>query len=589
MPDVYLFTSLGCALLFFALGLYGPAARRTLHFVLSYLAFSLAILAKGPLVAGAVCFTTLAVHAVANIDLRPLVAPTVRGRFLRYLAAFGAGTAVFAVGSALAYVFGTSPMWWGYEEAQRRSVADARRSLLGALEPVHGQELLLGLFAMSAIAVATWLWRTRAGAGRGRLFAVAACAIAALVSLSGFVQDDERQLLTAGLVGTGAGVALGAWSVLAFLRAPEIGDRVRPWLAPIARQALLFTAVVLIVAGPWHFAILLEQGHGYVTDFLVKHNLNRALDEVNSTGVSDFYLRTLLWGYFPWSAFIPIMLAALIAWSDREVLRRQGFEIFLLISTLVIFVVFTSSVTKFTHYLTPMLVPMAALIGMTVARMTERTAAWARLAWLSAALLFLLPALDLTRKGGIRYLVHTFTVKRWVPEELEPGLWVATLLGITALLLLANVLLRSAIVAGAVLGVTVLFAHHYATEFVPELSRHKSLRGLVESYARYRTPGDRLGFHGDLKHGIFYYTDNKVELLSDTNEFMQFMNPQQRTFAVIERVRYFKLRAPFQSRYPGQDLHIIDDSHFDYNLIANLPVPEAGDRSASAERGIIGR
>jgi 4-amino-4-deoxy-L-arabinose transferase-like glycosyltransferase len=45
MPDVYLFTSIGCALLFFALGLYGPASRRTLHFILSYVGLSLAILA----------------------------------------------------------------------------------------------------------------------------------------------------------------------------------------------------------------------------------------------------------------------------------------------------------------------------------------------------------------------------------------------------------------------------------------------------------------------------------------------------------------------------------------------------------------
>jgi len=72
MPDVYLFTTLGSCILFFALGMFGPDLRRNLHFGISYTCFALAVLAKGPMIAGAICFGTLAVYFAVAIDLAPL-------------------------------------------------------------------------------------------------------------------------------------------------------------------------------------------------------------------------------------------------------------------------------------------------------------------------------------------------------------------------------------------------------------------------------------------------------------------------------------------------------------------------------------
>ncbi len=54
MPDVYLFTTLGTGLLFLALGLFGPDRRRTPHFVIAYVGFALALLAKGPVIVGTI-------------------------------------------------------------------------------------------------------------------------------------------------------------------------------------------------------------------------------------------------------------------------------------------------------------------------------------------------------------------------------------------------------------------------------------------------------------------------------------------------------------------------------------------------------
>ena len=95
---------------------------------------------------------------------------------------------------------------------------------------------------------------------------------------------------------------------------------------------------------------------------------------------------------------------------------------------------------------------------------------------------------------------------------------------------------------------------------------------MTDSYRRYAMPDDPLGFHGDLKHGIFYYTSNEVELLSNTAEFMEFMHPKNKAFTVIERVRLHKLRSPYTQNYPGHELYLIDGSHFAYHLISNFPI-----------------
>ena len=93
-----------------------------------------------------------------------------------------------------------------------------------------------------------------------------------------------------------------------------------------------------------------------------------------------------------------------------------------MIATLVTFAAFSVAETKFAHYLAPVIIPLAVLIGLAIARTLEtRHSAASRLSWLAASMLFVLPASDLLRDDGIVYLVGSFTMKRWVPDNLLPG------------------------------------------------------------------------------------------------------------------------------------------------------------------------
>ena len=577
MPDVYLFTTLGSCMLFFALGLFGPDRRRNVHFVVSYTCFALAILAKGPMIAAAVGFGTLGVYFAGTLDLTPLWERGRRSETLRCALTWALGLPALAGLAFLSFIFGTSRKWWGYASDHRETMDRLRSQILGASMRFHlAQILLLALCLTLAGLAALSLYRwKRDGANRNTLLiggvGTGVAAAGSLIFL--LMPSVESRLLTGGLLGTILLIWLLPASIWRLIRSPGLWERIQPYLKPIALQVGLFVVVVLAVAGPWHVAIVVEQGEGFFTDFIIKHNINRAVEKVNSSGVTDFYIRTLIYGYFPWCAFIPIALASLVGWWEKNPFRRYNFEVFLLITTVVTFVAFSSSRTKFPHYLAPLLIPLTILIGLAIARTLERPrSAASRLTWITAAMLYMLPMLDLLRDGGVRYLVNSFTVKRWVPNSLETGGYSAALIVAVLAVMLGAALVRSRVVIGALFLVVTLLANYYTGTFIPELSNHKSLKNVTDSYRRYAMPDDPLGFHGDLKHGIFYYTSNEVELLSSRAEFMEFMHPKNKAFTVIERVRLHKLRSPYTQNYPGHELYLIDGSHFAYHLISNFPI-----------------
>ncbi len=424
MPDVYLFTSLGLCLLFFCLGLYGPSARRDLHFALSYVGFSLAVLAKGPIVAGVLVAGPLGLFACALIDWRRL--------------------------------------------------------------------------------------RVRAA--------------------------------------------------------------VAPWVRPVRRQVLLFLVILVVVAGPWHVAIVIEQGSQYLTYFILKHNIERTQDAINQSGASDFYVRALAFGLFPWSCFIPVALASLVGFSEPDLLKKRGLEVLLLIATAVTITGFSMSATKFAHYLAPALIPLAVLVGLTIDRLLEtKDRAGARLAWVTAFLVFLLPALDLIRQNGPSLLISSFSVKSYVPEELAFGAYYRALLAAVGVLLLLSAVVRSRLGVWALVACSVLMANYASATFIPALTPHKTMKNLCDTWKAQARNGEPIGFYGDVKHGIFFYTDYTVEHLQSRAEFLEFMNPAKPAFSVVERTKIQPLEQEFRDKYPGHMLRIVDDSHFKYALLRAIP------------------
>ena len=574
MPDVYLFTSLGSCLIFLCLGLFGPDRRRDLHFGISYACFSLAVLAKGPVIAGVILLTTLVIYGLIRIDTRELWQRERRAETLLYFGTLTPTVALLAGLSVTSFLYGTSQDWWGYSREARADMNELRNRWLEQFAELHLTEVLLGLLVVGAAAAGISNFRKRSS-GRGSLAAVVLPAIIALGSAAAFFSDDVvRKLFLASILGVAACALILVASTRRFLTQAWLWPLIQPHCKMLVRQLLLFAAVFLFVAGPWHLAIVVKEGHAYFTDFILKHNVHRINEEVNRSGVSEFYVRVLIFGFFPWSCMIPVALTSLVGWSDRNPFKRYGLEGFLLITSVVTFAAFTIAETKFAHYFSPMIIPMAVLIGLMINRTLEtRHSVASRLAWLVAAMLFALPTADLLRNDGIVHLVGSFTMKRWVPDNLFPGTYFHGLLLLAGACILASVVVRSRILVGGLVLSATLLANYSSATFIPSLTRHKTMKHLCETWKEHAPQGDPpICFYGDMKHGIYFYTDYRIQRMSSRRRFGAFLAPENRGFCIVERDTLKTLQQEHRRRHPGQELRIVDNTHFQYVLISNFNV-----------------
>jgi len=573
-PDVYLLTSLGCGLVFFALGLSGPQQRRSLHFAIASACLALAVLAKGPIIVGVIFGGTLAIYGATRPGIGDLWLPETRGETVRAVLGLVVVALTLGVLSVPAFLFGTSSEWWGYSDQGRAGIAAFRDQILTTASKTGADAILLGLLAVVYTAIA--IHAIRRGDMKGRA-AVRGCvfgaaSIAAIVVL--FVADTPGRILTASLLGMAAATWVGVRVVSRFLRQPWLRTKLQSTLRPFARPLLLSSLVFLAVAGPWHVAIFAQQQSAYFTDFLIKHNIERVGETVSRGGSIGFYLDVLLHGYFPWSCLIPIGIACLVRRRGLGSLRRHGFELFLLIAALITFVAFSISATKFSHYLGPLLIPLAILLGLTLNAMLDRSRPAATLAWTAAAALYLPLMLGLIRRNGIEHLMASFTVKQEVPSDVAPGLWFYVLLWTIAGLWVLPVFLRSRWLGVALLAAVAMLGGYLTAVFIPGISHDKSVKTLCAAWERRSEPGEPICLYGDVKFGVYFYTNRQVQRLHNEGEFLEFMRPERPAMCVVQRNRMIRGHRAFRARFPGQRLYMVEPSHDTYATLANHPLAD---------------
>jgi hypothetical protein len=155
-----------------------------------------------------------------------------------------------------------------------------------------------------------------------------------------------------------------------------------------------------------------------------------------------------------------------------------------------------------------------------------------------------------------------------VPAALEPGAYYhGLLLAVLALLLLGAVVRSRLVVAGLAL-VATLMAHETATRFIPALSVHKSMRHLTDTW-KARAPGAPLCLYGETKHGLYFYTHDRIERLTTPERFASFMDPRRRACCVVENRHVGLLDAALRRAHPGSALRLLDQSHMNYTLVSN--------------------
>jgi 4-amino-4-deoxy-L-arabinose transferase-like glycosyltransferase len=196
--------------------------------------------------------------------------------------------------------------------------------------------------------------------------------IALLAFLRARERDDTRGFALAWLGLAIAVLAKGPAAIVLCLLVVGIDSALgRSWSWLASRAFWLTMPLFLAIALPWFFAIEIRRPE-FFSFYLWKEHLSRAAGSEHPH-VFYFYVPILVAGFLPWT---PLAAAAAKDWYRvaRESTPDAAAVRFLIVWSVVVFVVFSVSIGKLATYILPVLPPLAILAGRTLAQRPGRTA-----------------------------------------------------------------------------------------------------------------------------------------------------------------------------------------------------------------------
>ncbi len=207
----------------------------------------------------------------------------------------------------------------------------------------------------------------------------AAFAAAMLIVMRGSL-TDARDSVAAGVLLGLAVLAKGLVPIALFV--PAIW-----FLRHRLRDLLVVFATAAVIAAPWYVAVTWRNGTPFLEEFFWKHHFARY---VSGALLHErpfwFYLPVALAGLFPWTPFVLLLFSKRLYIDPRVRFLAAWFAWG--------FLFFSFSRNKLPGYLLPLLPPVAALLGLAIAKVPERTAKMAALVSACAALLWFIPTIQ---------------------------------------------------------------------------------------------------------------------------------------------------------------------------------------------------
>ena len=349
--------------------------------------------------------------------------------------------------------------------------------------------------------------------------------------------------------------------------------------------------ICLAVAGPWFAFMTWAYGWPYWREFIFYHHLGRALGTIDKPAASCvFYIKQILFGFFPWSALLPGSLMLFARRCRTHGRHTQMRDMFFSLAILVPWTFFSLSQSKFAHYILPVLpflaIPVAwALSGGEDSSWTgaARRPRWrvpggdAALFGLVALLVFAVVAEDIVhdfrtllrlafyygdRLGPADY--HPSLVLRWL---LAPaGIAVATWLVVPRILSWQRLLLGGGAFALAVyIGWFMLPAMNNTYTYAPFVAAYNTLARPGELIAEYNT------WHQPSRSVIFGFA-NRAQHLRGELDSKNFLRHPARKFIITERHQTATLRQI--ARSVGKQLFVVFTGHPTAVLLSDVPNPD---------------
>jgi 4-amino-4-deoxy-L-arabinose transferase-like glycosyltransferase len=321
----------------------------------------------------------------------------------------------------------------------------------------------------------------------------------------------------------------------------------------------------LLVATPWYLAMFLRHGMAFINRFFIHDHLRRLSEGVHGdTGTFLYYAKQLGFAAFPWAGLLPF---ALLAWArlrpptagDTDAGRGARRTIAAFSSSLFIFgfALFAMMVTKYHHYVLPILPAAAIVIALYLDDVWTGRARSAGVAALVAIAAIALVVRDLAQPigdgvlQGYAQLVGLFIYKYSRPYPAGPEYDISREIIVFGVIFAAGIGLwllvrwRRAAIA-LTLVAALAFGHWLIQHHMVSVAPHWTQKHIIDRYYELRrSSAERLvAFQMNWK-GENFYTGNRVVVHVSTKNknFETWVNKHrgERHFFVTEESRFNRM------------------------------------------------
>lgn len=378
----------------------------------------------------------------------------------------------------------------------------------------------------------------------------------------------------------------------------------------LARPQIVFGLCVallacLVVAVPWHHAMLVRYGKGFWNELYGDNHWRRlVLGRHGDRGTFEYFLRELGFAVLPWLTLAPSALAWVIMRpfkrvdKDADVVEaapraahRQEIFWFGAIWFVAAYGVVSLSMTKFHHYILPALPGLALAIACFLDDVLDRGRLLAiRLVALVGIPLLALVTWDLVRaQNGAQRFIWLFSYdyvndpkgRPW-PPLLDYRGWLlgaGVAFAVATLLLIGPRLRRWGAVA--LCGCAVAFTYFLLDVYMKEVSNIWSQKGLLATYYKERKgPQEPLIAWQMYWRGETFYSQNEIyegpseqrtvflgtRNAEDLQAYLA-RNAGKRVFFVVEKARLEKLKTLLASG-ARQSLRVLNENNNKFELVS---------------------
>ncbi|MEO5377690.1 MAG: glycosyltransferase family 39 protein [Magnetococcus sp. DMHC-6] len=166
--------------------------------------------------------------------------------------------------------------------------------------------------------------------------------------------------------------------------------------------------ILVAVAGYWFVSMAVQHGWDFFDNAIFFENLERFIRPIlNLSGDSSFFMRTLVFGMFPWGGLLPVAALFMFGGPGHDLEMRKRW--FFLAWFLTVFLILSASGSKLQHYFLPAMPPAAVLIALFWRDYFKpEPKKWMRIAFLFGILFIILPIRDFTLPATNEALFDSF-------------------------------------------------------------------------------------------------------------------------------------------------------------------------------------